>query len=67
MPAVESTHNHRLQTVGFDGIFRLDHFPCQLAQLVRGETADFPDFSDKINDSVLFRAWQAFNLFNDLH
>jgi hypothetical protein len=67
LPAVESTHNLCLQTVGFAGIFRLDHFPCQFAQLFRGEAAVFPGLSDKINDPVLFRAGQAFNLFNDFH
>jgi hypothetical protein len=56
-----------LQTVGFVGIFRLDHLPCQFAQLVRGQAADLPGFSDKINDSILFRKGQAFNLFNDFH
>src|SRR5208282_443664 len=48
LPAVESTNNLRLQTVGFSGVFRLDHFLCQFAQLVRRERADFPGFSDKI-------------------
>jgi len=64
---VESAHYLCLQTLGFVGTFRLDHLPCQFAQLVRGQPADFPGFADKINDSILFRTGQAFNLFNDFH
>jgi hypothetical protein len=67
LPAVESTNNLCLQTVGFSGVFRLGHFLCQFAQLLRRETADFPGFSDKIDDPVLFRTGQAFNLINDFH
>src|SRR5665213_2239155 len=67
LPAVESTHNLSLQTIGIGCILSLDHFLAQLAQLLRRERLGRPDLADKVNVLVLFRAGETFNLINYFH
>ena len=63
--AVKSTHNFFLQSVGFRGVFCLNHSPGQFAQFFSSKLAFAREFNGKLNDARLFFRRQLFDFFND--
>jgi hypothetical protein len=65
LAAVKSTHNFFLQSVGFRGVFCLNHSPGQFAQFFSGELAFARKFYGKLDDARLFFRRQSFDFFDD--